>query len=152
MLKIAFDVGGVLSKYPQIFGPLVQILEAGGATVFVVSDMHPAEKILDMLGRNGISVPPERVISADYESYQELCKTKVCESLGIDILVDDFIGYVAAGKHIRLLVMPNPEEPYYYDDWRTDGSEGDFGRRRKVADRPDAGSAGVDSQAHDSAP
>lgn len=130
-MKIGFDVGGVLSKYPQVFGPLIQVLERGGAEVFVISDMHPAEKILDMLRRNNINVPPERVISANYKELQELCKTKACEELGIDILIDDFIGYVAAGKHIRLLVMPNPEEPYYHDSWQTDGSEGDFGRRRK---------------------
>ena len=53
----------------------------------------------------------------------------MCEQLGIDILVDDFPGYVADGKHVGLLVMPNPREPYYHDSWRTDGSEGDFGRR-----------------------
>jgi hypothetical protein len=32
---------------------------------------------------------------------------------------------------VSLLVWPNPEEPYYHDDFETDGSEGDFGRRRK---------------------
>ena len=37
--------------------------------------------------------------------------------------------FVASGDHVRLLVMPHPTEPYYHDDWETDGSEGKFGRR-----------------------
>lgn len=49
------------------------------------------------------------------------------------MLIDDFPGYVATpgSPPVRLLMMPDPGEPYYHDDWRTDGSEGDFGRRRK---------------------
>jgi len=53
-----------------------------------------------------------------------------CKELGIDILIDDFIGYVAVeGAPVRLLVMPDATKPYYDPNWKTDGSEGDFGRR-----------------------
>lgn len=83
-----------------------------------------------MLELNGVAFYKHRVHSADYDSHGELCKTVLCEELGIDMLVDDFPGYVADGKFVRLLVMPNPMEPYYHDDWK--GLPGDplFGRRR----------------------
>lgn len=130
MIKVAFDVGGVLSKRPEIFIPLLNALEASEEVeVFVVSDMHPQEKIIDMLYRNNIRIDPERIISSDYDKHGELCKTLVCKDLGIDILIDDFPGYVAVGDHVRLLMMPDPTRDYYADAWQTDGSEGNFGRR-----------------------
>jgi hypothetical protein len=132
-LRIGFDVGGVLSKYPQIFKPLLQVLHDSKDTeVFIISDMHPKHKITDMLQLNEILYHQERVLSADYTKHGEMCKAKLCEEHKIDILIDDFPGYVAAGKHVRLLVMPEPLEPYYHDSWKTDGSEGDFGRRKKT--------------------
>ena len=128
--SVAFDVGGVLSKRPHVFIPILKALQAAGFPVYVLSDMHPQEKILDMLDRNGIVMDPADVISANYEHYGELCKTVACDAYGIDLLIDDFPGYVAEGPHVRLLMMPEPREPYYHDDWKTDGSEGDFGRRK----------------------
>jgi hypothetical protein len=133
-LRIAFDVGGVISKYP---GPLRALLLAlhstrlPGVEVHVVSDMHPREKVLDMLARNAIDVRPERVHSADYKGHGEACKAVLCRELGIDVLVDDHAAYVCTpgAPPVRLLVMPDPWLPYYADDWQTDGSEGDFGRR-----------------------
>lgn len=133
-LRIAFDVGGVLTKYPDVFKALLKWLhDYTGVEVFIVSDMHPVQKIIDMLELNGLSFFKHKVHSADFKTHGELCKTVLCEQLGIDILIDDFTGYVAAGKFVRLLVMPDPVEPYYHDTWKTDGSEGDFGRRRKPA-------------------
>lgn len=130
MIKVAFDIGGVLSKRPEVFVPLLKALEGSEEVeVYVVSDMHPKEKILDMLARNDIKVDPYRVISADYEKHGELCKTVVCQELRIDLLIDDFPGYVAVGDHVRLLMMPDPTRDYYADEWKTDGSEGNFGRR-----------------------
>lgn len=127
-MRIAFDVGGVLSKYPDTFRRLVN---STSCEVHVISDMHPVEKILDMLRRNKFFVPPYRVHSADYAKHGENCKAVLCEELGIDMLFDDFIGYLAGGKHIRLLVMPDPDRDYYHEDWKTDGSEGNFGRRKQ---------------------
>ncbi len=131
---VAFDVGGVLSKYPAAVALLHALDAAPGVEVHVVSDMHPVSKTLDMLDRNGICLAAEQVHSADYARDGEGCKARLCERLGVDVLVDDFPGYVATpGKPaLRLLVMPDPAEPYYHDDWKTDGSEGDFGRRRKA--------------------
>jgi hypothetical protein len=78
LIKVAFDVGGVLSKRPEVFIPILLALEASEEVeVFVVSDMHPQEKIIDMLCRNGIRLDPSRVISSDYDKHGELCKTVV---------------------------------------------------------------------------
>lgn len=130
-MKIAFDVGGVLSKH-KILRELFLSLLDGDNEIYVISDMHPEEKILDMLVLNGFPLLDISVHSADYATHGENCKKVLCEEIGIDILIDDFIGYVAQGKYVRLLVMPDPNEPYYSDDWKTDGSEGNFGRRKKI--------------------
>jgi len=138
MLKIAFDIGGVLSKYPDQFRKLVNKLQSETAPgisssvgVYVISDMHDVDMMHNMLSQNGIHVSKDKIFSADYKNQGEYCKTKLCNELGIDIFIDDFIGYVAEGDFIRLLVMPNVSKPYYDDTWKTDGSEGDFGRHRK---------------------
>lgn len=135
-MKIAFDVGGVLSKYPDVFRQLFDTLaaiEPFGASfeVWVISDMHPTEKIIDMLRRNNFRFLEHRVRSADYKTHGEECKAVLCRELGIDILVDDFIGYVATpgSPPVRLLLMPDASLDYYHGSWQTDGSEGDFGRR-----------------------
>jgi hypothetical protein len=130
-MKIAFDVGGVLSKHKSIRDLYVALSNCGTVQTFVISDMHPIEKITDMLQLNGLPFK-DNVYSADYSTHGENCKRILCEELGIDILIDDFMGYVAQGKHVRMLVMPDPIEPYFADDWKTDGSEGNFGRRRKI--------------------
>lgn len=133
-MKIAFDVGGVLSKHKSIRDLYATLFINQGhqdIQVFVISDMHPEEKIISMMSLNNLPTY-NNVYSADYKEHGENCKEVLCDQLGIDILIDDFIGYVAQGKHVRLLVMPDPNEPYYSDDWKTDGSEGDFGRRKKI--------------------
>lgn len=130
-MRIGIDIGGVLSKYPDIFRTLMTELKKTNIEVFVVSDMHDKPKMNAMLQMNGIPVEPDHVISADYKEHGELCKAVVCEQLGIDVMIDDFIGYVATGPSVRLLVMPRPEADYYHESWKTDGSEGDFGRRRR---------------------
>lgn len=138
-LKIAFDIGGVLSKYPDQFRILINklqqpgpnLMQAPAVEVYVISDMHDTDKMHKMLIDNGLFIDKDKVYSADYKEHGEFCKTQLCNQLDIDILIDDFIGYVAEGNFIRLLSMPNASLPYYADSWRTDGSEGDFGRRRK---------------------
>lgn len=134
IIKIGVDVGGVISKHPTIFRALFNALtQVQEVEIWVVSDMHPVEMIVEMLLLNDIPFDPHHVVSADFKKHGERCKAVVAEQLGLDILIDDFPGYVgSSGKPpVRLLVMPDPEEPYYHDTWRTDGSEGDFGRRRR---------------------
>lgn len=127
-MKIAFDVGGVISKYPDTFRELIRKLEFI-CTVYIISDMHPVESILETLELNNICVDKRNVFSADYAKYGEHCKTKLCEELGIDILIDDFMGYLADGDYIRLLVMPDSSRPYWHDTWKVK-TESDFGRRK----------------------
>lgn len=129
-MKIAFDVGGVLSKHNSIRQLFQRLQLIHDTRVYVISDMHPVEKIQKMLKDNGLYTP--FVYSADYNKHGENCKKVLCDELDIDILIDDFIGYVAEGNFVRLLVMPDPHKPYYSNDWKTDGSEGDFGRRCSV--------------------
>lgn len=131
-MKIAFDIGGVISKYPDVFRPLVNI-SSPSIEVFIITDMHDKDRVLEMLRINGFLVSPQNVFCSDFYAYGELCKSVLCKDLGIDILIDDFPGYLGCGKHVRLLAMPDPVEPYYHDNWKTDGSEGDFGRRKKMA-------------------
>lgn len=133
MLRVSFDIGGVLSKYPAIFRPMIVALTTGGAEVHILTDMHEHPKVLAMLAMNGLGpdlIPPARVHCADYAGLGERCKAAVIAREGIDLHIDDFPGYCAGGG-LQALIWPNPDEPYFHDDWKTDGSEGDFGRRRR---------------------
>ena len=139
MVRIAFDIGGVLSKYPDVWRPIVDLLcfrgvdSRYGIETFVISDMKPHAKAVAFCHDNGFMVPPERICCADYAQHGELCKAILCRELGIDVLIDDFPGYVATvgSPLLRLLVMPDPTIPYYDDSFKTDNSEGDFGRRKR---------------------
>ena len=130
-LRISFDIGGVLSKYPEVFRPLIAALQKGGVWVYVITDMHQHAQSVRFVQDNGYDIPAERILNADYNEHGEGCKEKVIEEHGIDVHIDDFPGYCAHTRCVSLFVWPNPERPYYADDFVTDGSEGDFGRRRK---------------------
>lgn len=133
-IKIGFDIGGVLSKYPEILTPLVNsiIKNCPDVEVHVLTDMHPIEKCREWVAMNGLNVRTDYIHSCDYSSYGEYCKSIKSKEIGLDVLMDDFIGYLSEGSPIRLLVMPDPSRSYYHDDWKTDGSEGNFGRRPKT--------------------
>lgn len=136
-VKVGFDIGGVLSKYPDILQPVVAALLASPhVEVHVLSDMFPHAKCVAFVHENGFHVPPERIHSCDYAAHGELCKAEKMRELGIDMMLDDFPGYLAEGCALRLLVMPDPHRPYFHSSWKTDGSEGDFGRRKKKAEEP----------------
>jgi hypothetical protein len=129
-LKVAFDIGGVLSKYPDVMHRLVESLLSSGQDVHVITDMHIREEVLDVLRKNGFgSIPAENVHTADYQTHGEGCKAELLRELGIDIFLDDFVGYVAIpSSTIRLLVMPDPYQPYYAPEWVCNAGP-DFGRR-----------------------
>lgn len=134
IVKIGFDIGGILSKYPDILRPLVRALLASPEIeVHVLSDMHPHAKCVQWVHMNDFDVPPEHIHSCDYTEHGEECKAVKARELGLHILVDDFIGYLAVigSPPLRLLSMPDPSRDYYHETWKTDGSEGNFGRRRK---------------------
>lgn len=128
MLKIAFDIGGVLSKHESLRDMFNFLGTLDSVTCYIITDMHDKEKVLRHLSENHLDFNPDMVYCADYAKYGEACKQILCDELGIHILIDDFIGYVANGKHVRLLVMPDVEKPYWSDDWKVE-NEAEFGRR-----------------------
>lgn len=131
-MKISFDIGGVLSKYPEKFRKLIDILlKSEDVEVYVITDMHIHEQSVKFVHGNGFNVADDHILNADFAKYGEQCKEKVIEEYGIDMHFDDFPGYCANNKCINLFVWPNPELPYYSDTFITDGSEGSFGRRIK---------------------
>ena len=127
VMKVSFDIGGVLSKYPQVFRPFVEALQKGGAEVYILTDMKEHAKAMSFVQANGYSIPSDHILCANYRAYGETCKARLIEEFGIDIHVDDFPGYCAHTKCVSLFVWPNPEEPYYHEDFKTDDSEGEFG-------------------------
>lgn len=130
MLKIAFDIGGVISKYPEIFKKFIEAINQDKIELFILTDMHPKEKVKETLWMNGFGFADENILIADYTKYGEAAKAVLCKEYKIDIFIDDFIGYVNdTGAPIRLLLMPNSKLPYWADSWKVTDNH-DFGRRR----------------------
>lgn len=129
-LRISFDIGGVLSKYPAVFKPMVDALQKGGAEVFVLTDMHDHEQSVRFVRDNGYDIPADRILNSDYDAHGEDCKAVLIKAHGIDVHIDDFPGYCAHTECVSLFVWPNPEQPYYHDDFKVEGNDS-FGRRKK---------------------
>ena len=67
-VRVAFDIGGVLSKYPVILQAMAQALHDGGAEVFVITDMQDPDRVLELLEANGFGfINPANIICADFE-------------------------------------------------------------------------------------
>ena len=136
MLRIAFDIGGVLSKYPQQFLKLITVLYGRDAELFVITDMHDVQAVIKLLRDNGFVrtlIPDHNIFSANYVKYGEAAKAVLLKQLRIDIFIDDFPGYVQWDSQlgeapIRLLVQPDMFKPYLSPEWVVD-EEVDFGRR-----------------------
>lgn len=129
ILRVSFDIGGVVSKYPEIFRPLIEALQAScKVEVYFLTDMTDKQAALKMLRMNGIHVEDKFVLTAPYPQYGEACKSVVSRRNELHVHIDDFPAYVAEGAAVRLLLMPDISRPYYARDWLTDGSEGTFGR------------------------
>ena len=144
-MRIAFDIGGVLSKYPKIFMSMIKAFDRNNyrtrkdsylyIEMFIITDMHNLSEIKEALQLNDLYqyIPEGNVYSADFEKYGEACKAVLLKQLKMDLFFDDFPAYVSEGDETcRCLVMPNLKKPYYDDDWKTPNSVGDFGRRKRV--------------------
>lgn len=126
-MRIAFDIGGVISKHPSLFRQLMRDLIDAGNTVIVLTDMSPCERVEALLALNDI--PYDQLVLADHGSYGEMCKDVALREHRIDAVVDDHMGYVIGrGAPVRLLLMPDASLPYYNGEWRTLGDEPSFGR------------------------
>lgn len=129
MIRIAFDIGGVISKYPKLFKQLIEAINQDKIELFILTDMHPKDKVKETLWNNGFGFEDENILVADYAKYGEAAKAVLCKENAIDIFIDDFIGYVAdPGATIRLLVMPDSKLPYWSETWKVTDNH-DFGRR-----------------------
>lgn len=134
-MRIAFDIGGVLSKYPAQFRRLIDTLGASPeCELFCITDMHDRQYVLDQLDDNEIRIPHANVYCADYQTHGEFCKAVLLQQLKIDLFFDDFGAYTCwdsqfGSAPVRLLVQPDPFRPYWADDWKTRDNH-DFGRRR----------------------
>jgi len=111
-MKLAFDIGGVLGKYPTVFLPLISTLHDGGAEVFVLTDILDKQVAQEQLNRYGYSFLPEKILCADFERYGERCKSVLIKEHGIDLLVDDHPGYCADSGCVSLFVWPDPHVSY----------------------------------------
>jgi hypothetical protein len=140
-MKIAFDIGGVLSKFPKEIGVLIDILgtRKDRVQLFVITDQHPKEEVLATLRANGfdwMDFDEDNVLCSDYEKHGDACKAVLLREHGVDILVDDHPGYLVwpwpTPAPLRLRVEPDPRRPYWHPSWNQDG--GDFGRRVFVED------------------
>jgi hypothetical protein len=134
-MKIAIDIGGCISKYPELFRQLIDGWNQNPSVeVHVITDMHDRGYTLENLATNNIPVPPERVHNANYAKYGEMSKAILLKKLGIDILIDDFPGYMVWDPRlgpapIRMQVQPDPYRPYWSKTWITRSTDGEFGRR-----------------------
>lgn len=160
MLKIGFDIGGVISKYPEIFWDIMQRFRfpmhrsCDGdwsdeiKNIFIITDQHPKDEVINLLKNNGfiyngehdtnfVTVLPENVYCADYEKYGNMAKAILIKELRLDIFIDDFEGYLQwdsslGPQPILLKVQPDAFRPYWSDNWNCDG--GEFGRRKYTGD------------------
>jgi hypothetical protein len=131
-VKVGFDIGGVLSKYPNLLRPVIRALLASpDVEVHVLTDIPDHGKAVRLCSENGFDVPTCNVHSCDYASLGEECKAAKAKELKLDVLFDDFMAYLMSPGEpaLRFLAMPDPTRDYFAPDWKTDGSEGDFGRR-----------------------
>lgn len=136
MIRVSFDIGGVLSKQPHIWRPIVRAFQRSyEIEVFILSDMKPHAKAVSFCHDNGFLIDSENIHCCDYETHGEHCKAVKMKELAIDLHIDDFPGYLATGALVRLLVWPDPDHDYYHPDWVTDGSEGNFGRRKAQGEK-----------------
>ncbi len=133
-MRIAFDIGGVLSKYPNEFLVMMEDMSTGPwVEIFVITDMHDKPAVLKQLKENGFGFIEEKnVYCADYDKHGELCKAVLLRDLKIDMFFDDFIGYTQWPSEfgrapVRCLIMPDGFRPYWHPSWKCEGP--DFGRR-----------------------
>ncbi len=134
-MRIGFDIGGVLSKYPHQFDELMRAIYFNiyFHDIFIVTDQHPKEEVLKTLAKNGFDwLNPDNVYCADYEKYGNAAKCILIAQLGIQVFIDDFEPYLQwdstfGEQPILLRVQPDMFKPYWHSQWKCEG--GDFGRR-----------------------
>lgn len=118
MIRIGFDIGGVIGKYTE---EMVALMKACARSelfeVYVITDM-PRALALAALRANGIPFDENTLLCADFAKHGDLCKAVLMEEHRIDIMIDDRPDYITQGVKIGLCVMPRPHIPYIHPDWK----------------------------------
>lgn len=116
-LKIAFDIGGVITKFPEICYTLISSLKSH-FDIYIVTDI-PRETAVKLCEKNGLFklIPSENLVSADWNQFGDRCKSMVYKDLGIDVAIDDRPDYIYEGVTLGLYTMPRPDLPYYDKSW-----------------------------------
>lgn len=132
-MKIAFDLGGVITKYPTFFRNLIKVLRQE-CEVYIISDIPSKEEIVKVLEMNNFEIDHNKIYSADYKQFGEMCKAVLCSKLKIDCIVDDLPAYLSKDNSvghapIRLHLQPDAFLPYFADEWKND-KEYEFGRNK----------------------
>ena len=119
MLKIGFDIGGVLSKYPHEMRVLLNALsESKEIELHCISDMHFSQ-IKDVLQKNDFLkyFRVRNIHSANYETFGDDCKAHILTEYEIDVMIDDRLEYLLSGCTIGLQTAPRNGLPYHHSDW-----------------------------------
>lgn len=131
-MRVAFDIGGVLTKFPRQFRELIVALDAAGHELFIVTDIPDVAQIDQLLALNGLAdlIKPRNRHSANRERYGDMSKAVILAHHRIDMLIDDYDPYLAWDSRlgpapIRLKVMPDNFRPYIAAEWNNVGP--DFG-------------------------
>lgn len=140
-MRIAFDIGGVISKFPNEFADMMAAFWRAEHLIYILTDMHDRDEVERMLKDNGVMRhirSPGHILIADYATHGEAAKAVILRDKGIDVFVDDFPGYLVwpwpTPAPLRLQVMPDPRRPYWHPGWACNG--GEFGRRVFTSDTP----------------
>lgn len=87
-MRIAFDIGGWISRYPTVARELAQALNRNHE-VLILTDM-PEDRARLLMSINGWTYEHfDRIISADYAQHGEGCKAAICATEKINVLFDD---------------------------------------------------------------
>lgn len=127
-MRYAFDIGGVLSKYPAECVDLVR--EIPICDLYIITDMERASALQSLYDNKlDYFFYPHNVLSADYQTYGDAAKAILMREYKIDVMIDDHMGYLvwpfSEPAPLRLLVMPDCRRPYYDPDWKI--NSGPFG-------------------------
>ncbi len=111
MIRISFDVGGVITKYPSEFVAIIDALQKSKIIeVFILTDMdYQATK--KILIKCGLKFKLQNILNADWEKYGERCKKVLIEKHNIHVHFDDLPSYCQSSA-ISLFVWPNNDIPF----------------------------------------
>ncbi len=116
-MRIGFDIGGVISKYPDEFRFLLLALsKVPEIEIYIVTDM-PRDVAKDLLTKNNIPWSEKRLLCGEWGDHGDKCKSVLMRKHRIEIMVDDRLDYIFGGVKIGLMVVPRTHRKYYAPSW-----------------------------------